>query len=50
MPDTHVMTIAKQTGVTPQQVEAVRSLLDEERPFRSLRATARKKRVPWTRW
>jgi protein Tex len=29
MPDTHVMTIAKQTGVKLQQVEAVKSLLDE---------------------
>jgi len=28
MPETHGMTIANQTGVTPQQVEAVRSLLD----------------------
>jgi uncharacterized protein len=29
MPDTYNMTIATQTGVTPRQVEAVKSLLDE---------------------
>ena len=29
MRETHIMTIATQTGVTPRQVEAVKSLLDE---------------------
>jgi uncharacterized protein len=29
MRETHIMTIATQTGVTPRQIEAVKSLLDE---------------------